>query len=254
MPLSQEQLGSRLSDARYLRERIAPRWRDFDYLAFSDLREVVRRFAATAPAGASVFDYGCGGAPYEQLFSHCARYVRADLVAGPRVEVRLRADGLTDEPEARHDAVLSAQVLEHVPDPLAYLRECRRILKPGGEVLLTTHGLFEEHGCPHDYQRWTVAGLERDVRAAGLEVLASHKLTTQVRGAIQLGHYLIETLHQPGGGVGWFLLDVLRRAHRNLTRPLANVIGAQFAGQGVVPGDSPARIYVGIAVRARRPA
>lgn len=239
---------------RYVRERLEPRWRDFDYLAFMDLRSVVGGFAASLPVGASVFDYGCGGAPYERLFAHCGRYVRADLVPGPRVEVRLRADGLTDEPAACHDAVLSSQVLEHVPDPLAYLRECRRILRPGGDVLVTTHGLFEEHGCPGDFQRWTVAGLERDVRAAGLEVVASYKLTTQVRGALQLTHYLIETLHQPGGGPGWRLLDLLRRAHRNLTRPLANAVGAGFSRQGVVPGDDPARIYVGIAVRARRPA
>ena len=253
MPLSQEQLGQLLGSDGYVRERLDPGLRDFNYLAFADLLEVVRPFASAAPAGGSVFDYGCGGAPYEPLFAHCGRYVRADIVPGPRVQVAVRPDGLTDEPEASHDAVLSSQVLEHVPDPLAHLRECRRLLKPGGEVLVTTHGLFEEHGCPYDFQRWTIIGLERDFRAAGLEVIASHKLTTQIRGAIQLNHYFIETLRQPGGGLGWALLDLLRRLHRNLTRPLANWVGARLANQGVVPGNDPAPVYVGIAVRARRP-
>lgn len=253
MPLTEAQLGQLLASDAYLRERLRPRLRDFNHLCFADLLRVVEPFAKSLPTGAAVFDYGCGGAPYEPLFSHCARYVRADIVPGPRVQVQLPANGLTDEAEGAYDAILSSQVLEHVPDPLAYLRECRRILKPGGEVLATTHGLFEEHGCPYDFQRWTIIGLERDFRAAGLEIVASHKLTTQIRGAIQLNHYFIETLRKPGGGLGWAFLDLLRRIHRNVTRPVANWVGDRFAGQGVVPGNDPAQVYVGIAIRARRP-
>lgn len=55
-------------------------------------------------------------------------------------------------PEAHFDAVTLNQVIEHVPDPVAVLSECRRILKPGGHLILYTpnsrslgHRVFGRH-------------------------------------------------------------------------------------------------------------
>ena len=46
-----------------------------------------------------------------------------------------------DLPEASFDVVSSMEVVEHVPDVNALLRECRRLLRPGGALYLTTpHG------------------------------------------------------------------------------------------------------------------
>lgn len=250
----QSDLGQILAADAYLRERLRPRWRDMNYLVFQDLLPLVRDFATSLPKGSSVFDYGCGGAPYESFFSHCQTYVRADIVPGPRVQRAIRPDGLTDEPDRSYDGVLSTQVLEHVPEPLAYLSECRRILRDGGEALVTTHGMFEEHGCPHDYHRWTIVGLERLAQQAGLEVVGSYKTTTQVRGALQLIQYLAETLRLPGKRTPlWYLLDFLRRVFRNLCRPILNAIGSGFPSQGIVPGSAPAAVYVGITLRLKRP-
>jgi SAM-dependent methyltransferase len=162
-------------------------------------------------------------------------------------------EGNTGESEASYDAVLSTQVLEHVAEPGAYLRECRRLLKPGGQLLVTTHGMFEEHGCPFDFTRWTVVGLEKLVRESGLEVVASYKITTQARGCLQLENCFSETLRAPGRPLADFCWKVVRKLMRVGLTPVLNFIGSQLRRQGVVPGDSPAWVYVGIAVHARRP-
>ena len=251
---SSTELGQILANDEYLRERLRPRWRDMNYLVFTDLLVLIESFARHLKPGSSVFDYGCGGAPYEQLFSHCREYVRADIVPGPRVQKAIRPDGLTDEVSGAYDAILSTQVLEHVPEPAAYLAECFRILKPGGEALITTHGMFEEHGCPHDYTRWTSAGLERLARQAGFEVIASLKTTTQIRGALYLIHFFAETLRLHGNrNLRWYLGDFIRRVFRRAVRPLLNGLGSCLSSQGVVPGSHPAAIYVGVTVHLKRP-
>jgi len=49
-------------------------------------------------------------------------------------------------PEASVDAVTMNHVIEHVPDPIGLLAECRRILRPGGTVVVVTPNL-QSLGC-----------------------------------------------------------------------------------------------------------
>lgn len=63
------------------------------------------------------------------------------------------------------DGVVLDAVLEHVPDPWRLADEAFRVLKPGGFVLVHAPFLYPYHGAPHDYFRYTDAGLRRVFRA-----------------------------------------------------------------------------------------
>lgn len=121
--------------------------------------------------GASVLDYGCAELPYRHFFAESVEYLAADLPGNPHATLAINPDGTVPVPDASVDAVLSTQVLEHVEDPRLYLTECHRVLRPGGRMLLSTHGFMPYHPDPVDLWRWTSAGLREEVSRAGLDVV-----------------------------------------------------------------------------------
>jgi SAM-dependent methyltransferase len=151
--------------------RRAPPWHRLAYI-IRELPAGLARIAADLrlPPGVRVLDYGCADLPYRRLFPPDADYLAADLPGNPLATLEIAADGSVPVEDESVDLVLSTQVLEHVTSPALYLSECRRVLRAGGRLLLSTHGLMVYHPDPDDYWRWTCAGLERAVREAGLEV------------------------------------------------------------------------------------
>lgn len=154
--------------------RLRPRPWDHDYLLMRRLAEAMRQTIATDLAGQSglvVVDYGCGSMPYRGLFGAVAgRYLGADLADNPAADVHMGANGALPLPDQSVDVVLSSQVLEHVLDVGAYLQECRRVLRPGGLLLLSTHGSWIYHPHPTDVRRWTRWGLVHDIERNGFAV------------------------------------------------------------------------------------
>lgn len=57
------------------------------------------------------------------------------------------------------DGVLLDAVVEHLAHPHRVVAEVNRVLKPGGIVLAQVPFLYPFHAAPHDYQRYTPAGL-----------------------------------------------------------------------------------------------
>jgi SAM-dependent methyltransferase len=54
-------------------------------------------------------------------------------------------------PDASFDVVLCTEVLEHVPDPVAAVRELARLVKPGGKIILTAPFCSLTHFAPFHY-------------------------------------------------------------------------------------------------------
>jgi SAM-dependent methyltransferase len=129
---------------------------EYDYALFEYYRSA-KVLAFLERAGVTidgrVLDAGCGGGGMPlSLAEHARLVVGIDPIdrfgqAGVTLarERRLpnlsfaRADGMAlPFREGCFDLVLSHAVIEHVADAPLYLRECRRVLAPGGRVYLST--------------------------------------------------------------------------------------------------------------------
>ena len=117
----------------------------------------VKAEAAKLPPGSWVLDAGAGASKYRQLFTHC-HYSTQDFCRyeGPLVKYSQPIDYVCDLleiplPDASLDAILCTEVLEHVTDAVAVLREFSRLLKPGGKLFLTAPFISDLHMAPYHY-------------------------------------------------------------------------------------------------------
>ena len=79
-----------------------------------------------------------------------------------------------DDLEASFDVVICEQVLEHVEDPWLAVRNLRKLVAPGGHVVVSTPFMVKVHELPaygmRDYWRFTPRGMRVLLERAGLEV------------------------------------------------------------------------------------
>jgi nitroreductase/SAM-dependent methyltransferase len=80
--------------------------------------------------------------------------LRREGLAMERIHPVLMAGGTLPCPDASLDAVVLPQVLEHCPEPERLLDEARRVLKPGGALVVSSRNLFSRYG-------WRWARVER---------------------------------------------------------------------------------------------
>jgi len=183
-----------------------------------------------------------------------AEYRRADFLETGKLDYQLAGDARVPEKDAQFDLVLSTQVLEHVPEPQVYLSECFRLLKPGGSLFLTTHGVFEDHGCPYDFQRWTADGLDRDLLKAGFQNRRIRKLTTGPRAVLFLMGTSLDGFYGRRRTAASLLFTCYRRLFNRFRPRIHTLADAQFSHCGVVPATEPGhRLYIGLAAHAERP-
>jgi SAM-dependent methyltransferase len=125
-----------------------------------------------------VLDVGCGAQPYRCLVHPDAIYQAIDFVDAERHFGYRLSDTTYYEgtrwpvTDASVDVVLCTETLEHVPEPLDFVAEGFRCLKPGGRILLTIPFAARWHFIPHDYWRLTPSGLERLLSRGGFTRIA----------------------------------------------------------------------------------
>ena len=109
------------------------------------------------PAEIRLVDVGCSRGQFVG-FAAEAGFAAEGVEPAPDIAAAARAlglnvrTGLLEEqayPDATFDAASLFEVVEHLRDPLLLMRECRRILKPGGTLLISTGNAAS----------WTVAAI-----------------------------------------------------------------------------------------------
>ena len=96
------------------------------------------------------------------------KYVNIDEHAAP--DIMASADDIP-LPDNHADFIVMTELLEHVPNPEAVLREAQRLLKPGGKIFVTMPFLYQVHADPHDYTRWTADMLRMQAQDAGFAAI-----------------------------------------------------------------------------------
>ena len=108
--------------------------------------------------GVRWLDFGCGnGGLVRYVLEHtgaqaCGFEEGSIAAVARRLGIPILAPGELDEQPEAFDVVTAIEVIEHTLDPLAELRTIRRLLRPGGLLLLTTGNAAP---FASDLQRWS---------------------------------------------------------------------------------------------------
>lgn len=149
-----------------------------------DLSELLPRFVK-----GRVLDAGCGGQQYRWFLERFgASYFGVDKwIDAPAPDARLDVQSLDSIEDASFETVFCSQVLEYVAEPEKAFRECFRVLRPGGALVLSAPFLLGIHDPPHDLFRYSPFGLIALAERVGFVVVE----TRRSGGLLSLlGHYV----------------------------------------------------------------
>lgn len=150
---------ARLYDEYYAGDRrqekpVRTGWRD---------RALVRSLVPGLPPGARVLEIGCNFGETLLAFPETYRLEGIDLsasaaraaAANPRLEIRQGFFEREDYPLSAYDCVIALAVIEHIREPVAFLRKAAAVLRPGGTLVLMT-GDYGSWHARHQGQAWSL--------------------------------------------------------------------------------------------------
>jgi SAM-dependent methyltransferase len=146
-----------------------------------------------------ILDVGCGEMPYRHLLPKDANYTGIDI-ADPAKFDMTRSQGVIafngrdiPFPDASFDSILCTEVLEHVIQPVALIAEMRRVLRPGGTMVVTVPFSARVHYVPYDFHRftrfrlkqmfWSSGKVEIEERGNDIAVIANKIIVATLRQA-----------------------------------------------------------------------
>lgn len=142
-----------------------------------------------------VLDFGCGNRSYEYLFD-TENVVGLDILQSGHdhssENIDIYYDGATIPfKNASFNTILSIEVFEHVFNLEEVLDELYRVLKPGGNILLSIPFVWEEHEQPYDFGRYTSFGIKHLMEIHGFTVINVEKSGGFIETIFQLWNVFI---------------------------------------------------------------
>ena len=142
-----------------------------------------------------LLDFGCGSKPYRNLFA-CDEYVGVDLESSGHnhekedIDFYYNGKSLPFD-DNTFDSIFTSEVFEHIFNLKEILNELKRVLKPGGKILITVPLTWDEHEAPFDFGRYTTFGIKHILEESGFEILKQSKLVNNVETIFQLWNLYI---------------------------------------------------------------
>lgn len=120
-------------------------------------------------SGGVVVDLGGGKNPsYERFWQiKPEKLIRVDINKSAQPNVLADLNGPLPFADNYADAAFLFSVIYILEDPVKTLREIYRILKPSGNLFITSPFIFNEAKEPADYRRFTSEGLEKLLKESG---------------------------------------------------------------------------------------
>lgn len=123
-----------------------------------------------------LLDLGCGQVPLYGMYRPHVQEICCidwDSSAHSLTHVDMSCD--LNEPlpleNESYDTILLSDVLEHIFEPRRLLAEMSRVLRPGGNLLMSVPFMYWIHEAPHDYFRYTEFALRRMAKERGMKVV-----------------------------------------------------------------------------------
>ncbi len=135
-------------------------------------------------------DFGCGLKPYEHLFT-ADEYIGVDFEGEGETYEKGKVDVFYDGrslpfPDNHFDSVFSSEVFEHIFNLPEIITELKRVIKPGGRILVTCPFSFGEHEAPADYARYTSFAMKHMFTNNGFRIIAFEKTGGNIEVITQL--------------------------------------------------------------------
>jgi len=86
-------------------------------------------------------------------------YIGVDILKSDKVDIIASSEKLPFRNDY-FDVAISTQVLEHTKNYQLAIKEIYRVIKKDGFAFFSVPGVWEIHGAPHDYWRFTEYGLK----------------------------------------------------------------------------------------------
>lgn len=131
-----------------------------------------------------LLDVGCGKVPFYQVYQDLVEEnICMDLSSRDDIEsfldIQTDINKVWPIEDNSFDTVFSTDVLAHIRNPWHYFKESARVLKSGGNLVITTPFVYWLSEYPYDYYRLSKFALEEiceenDLRVVDLKTYGAH--------------------------------------------------------------------------------